>query len=421
VAAASQYAELPAMFAPLHSAPQPAKRLVAFDGLRGVCALMVLFHHLLLTQPLFANFEWHRPQTATYSWGDWLLLRTPLHLLWAGQERALLFFVLSGYVLSLPWLDGRPAPYGRYLLGRLCRIYPPYAIAMALAAAGSFLLGGDKIPAASVYFNELGWAFLPGWGALPSIAAVVNNHSSEYMNEAVWSLVWEVRVAIIFPLLILPAVRWRNTGIAATLIALFFCTEIAHRLFSQRLEVLLNVPENTFYFAQYFVFGIAISRNRARISQLGTQWGGWLGVSAVTLGCLICWLPWPVEHDRLVGVGAAIILAGILGSDRMQAWLTNRPLLWLGRQSYSLFLIHVPLLMVVVIAFGGNVPLVAFCAIVPAIILCAELFRRCVEMPSVALAQRLTGYSRPSAGRSRPAVDGQLKSNVKVGTLEAGL
>ncbi|HEY2132038.1 MAG TPA: acyltransferase [Acetobacteraceae bacterium] len=383
------------MLASHHSAPQPAKRLVAFDGLRGVCALMVLFHHLLLTQPVFVDFEWHRPQAAAFGWGEWLLLRTPLHLLWAGQARALLFFVLSGYVLSLPWLDGRAAPYGRYLLGRLCRIYPPYAIAMAMAAAGSFLLGGHKIPAASVYFNELGWAFQPAWAAFPSIAAVLNNHASEYMNEAVWSLVWEVRVAFIFPLLILPAVRWRNTGIAATLMALFVSTYIARHLFSQRLELLLNAPENIFYFAQYFLFGIAISLNRARISQWGRRWKGWLGVGAVTMGCLICWLPWPVQHDRLVGVGAAIILAGILGSDRVQGWLTNKPLLWLGRQSYSLYLIHVPLLMVVVIAFGGAVPLVAFCAVVPAIILCAELFRRWVEMPSVALAQRLTGYARP--------------------------
>jgi peptidoglycan/LPS O-acetylase OafA/YrhL len=328
-----------------------------------------------------------------------------------------LFFVLSGYVLSLPWLDERAAPYGRYLLGRLCRIYPPYAIAMAFAATGSVLLGGNKLPDASVYFNELGWAFQPSLAAAPSIVTVLNNHSSEYMNEAVWSLVWEVRVALIFPLLILPAVRWRNAGIVATLIALVFSTAIAHRLFSQRLDILLNVPENTFYFAQYFVFGIAISLNRARIAQWGSQWGGWLGVGAVTLGCLICWLPWPVQHDRLVGVGAAIILAGILGSDRMQGWLTNRPLLWLGRQSYSLYLVHVPLLMVVVIAFGGTVPPVAFGAIVPAIILCAELFRRYVEMPSVAMAQRLTGYARPSAGRVKRPEGGLLKSNAKVETL----
>jgi peptidoglycan/LPS O-acetylase OafA/YrhL len=377
---------------------------------------MVLFHHLLLTQPVFANFEWHRPAGAAYGWVAWLLLRTPLYLMWAGQERALLFFVLSGYVLSLPWLDGRAVPYRKYLLGRLCRIYPPYIIAMAFAAAGSVLLGGYKLPDASVYFNELGWAFQPSLSTAPSIVGVLNNRSSEYMNESVWSLVWEVRVALIFPLLILPAIRWRNAGLMATLAALLIITHIVQIFINPNLALFLNAPENTFYFAQYFLLGIAISLNRGRISKWGTRCGGWLGVGAVTMGCLMCWLPWPVQHDRLVGVGAAIILAGILGSDRVQGLLTNKPLLWLGRQSYSLYLIHVPLLMAVVIAFNGAVPPVAFGAIVPAIVICAEVFRRSVEMPSVALAQRLTGYSRPSAGRIRKPAGDILEPNAEVGT-----
>jgi peptidoglycan/LPS O-acetylase OafA/YrhL len=259
-------------------------------------------------------------------------------------------------------------------------------------------------------------AFQPSVSTAPSIVGVLNNRSSEYMNEAVWSLVWEVRVALIFPLLILPTIRWRNTGLMATLAALLIITHIVQIFINPRLELFLNAPENTFYFAQYFLLGIAISLNRGRISKWGTRCGGWLAVGAVTMGCLMCWLPWPVQHDRLVGVGAAIILAGILGSDRVQGWLTNKPLLWLGRQSYSLYLIHVPLLMAVVIAFNGAVPLVAFCAIVPAIVICAEVFRRSVEMPSVALAQRFTGYSRPSAGRIRKPADGILEPNVEVGT-----
>jgi Acyltransferase family len=140
------------------AAAHTGRRIVALDGLRGVAAIMVLLHHALLMLPQFADYEWYSRLSARLSLGEFLLLRTPLRLVWAGQERAIMFFVLSGFVLSLPWLNGKPQSYGRFLLGRFCRIYPPYLAAMTLAALGSILMGGHVLPKASVYFNELGWA-----------------------------------------------------------------------------------------------------------------------------------------------------------------------------------------------------------------------------------------------------------------------
>ena len=377
-----------------HSTPQSSRRIVALDGLRGVAALMVLFHHTLLTLPDFANFEWNVPGATAHGVFEWLLLRTPLRLLWAGQERALLFFVLSGFVLGLPWLEGRAAPYGRFLLGRFCRIYPPYLVAMIVAAAGSLLLGGPKLVNASIYFNQLGWSFMPSWPAVPSILAVLNNPNSRYMNEAVWSLVWEVRVALIFPLLILPIVRWRNTGIGLVLVALVLLRHAGGWFFGPRLVTLLNAPEETFYYAQYFVFGAAVAANRVAIAAWFSRRGKVFGPGCLILGCLICWLPWPMQHDHIVGIGAAIILVSIIGNGYIRSWLAKPSLIWLGRQSYSLYLIHLPLIMVVVIAFHGKVPMLACAAIVPVAILLAEAFHLWVEKPSVAFTQRLTGYSR---------------------------
>src|ERR1700761_6941144 len=169
---------------------------------------MVLLHHALLMLPQFADYEWYSRVPAHLSFGEFLLLRTPLRLVWAGQERAIMFFVLSGFVLSLPWLSGKQQSYGRFLLGRFCRIYPPYIAAMALAAMASILLGGHPLPLASVYFNELGWARTPDAGTLPSILFVLTNNHSDYINEAGGSLTWEVRIALIFPLLMLPIMKW---------------------------------------------------------------------------------------------------------------------------------------------------------------------------------------------------------------------
>ena len=126
------------------TAGQAGRRIVALDGLRGVAAIMVLLHHALLMLPVFADYEWYSKVPAHISPGKFLLLCTPLRLVWAGQERAIMFFVLSGFVLSLPWLSGKPQSYGRFLLGRFCRIYPPYIAAMALAALASVFIGDRK-------------------------------------------------------------------------------------------------------------------------------------------------------------------------------------------------------------------------------------------------------------------------------------
>jgi peptidoglycan/LPS O-acetylase OafA/YrhL len=388
---------------PVHSAPRPPSRIVALDGLRGVAALMVLLHHVMLMLPDFANDVWAVPGATSHGVVEWLLLRTPLRLLWAGQTRALLFFVLSGFVLGLPWLNGRAAPYGRFLLGRFCRIYPPYLIAMIVAAAGSILLGGQPLPAATVYFNQLGWAFHPTWAAVPSVLGMVNNSSSAYMNEAMWTLVWEVRVALIFPLLLLPIVRWGNVGVGFVLIALILLKHISAKLVSPALSEVLNAPEDTFYYAQYFVYGVAVAANRTRIAAWFGRHHPSLGVLCLVAGCLICWLPWPAQHDRIVGIGAAVILVSIMGSAQVRSWLEISPLLWLGRQSYSLYLVHLPLIMVVFIAFGGAVPLLAVAAVAPLALVLAWAFHRWVEAPSVAITQHLTGFASRTAKSARQA------------------
>jgi peptidoglycan/LPS O-acetylase OafA/YrhL len=354
---------------------------------------MVLFHHTLLMLPDFANDEWRVHGATAHGVIEWMLLRTPFRLMWSGQTRALLFFVLSGFVLGLPWLNGRSAPYGRFLLGRFCRIYPPYLIVMLLAGVGSIVLGGHPLNHATVYFNQLGWAFPPSWAAVPSVAAILDDPASNYMNEAIWTLVWEVRVALIFPLLMLPIIRWRNVGIGCTLIVLILLKHVTGRFVGSWASAVLNAPQDTFYYAQYFIFGAAVAVNRAAIAAWFGRRHEAFGLGCLALGCLICWAPWPAQHDRIIGIGAAIILVAILGNMRLQSWLSHAPLVWLGKQSYSLYLTHLPLIMVVVIACNGRVPIVVCAAVVPAAIFLGWAFHRWVETPSVALAQHLTGYS----------------------------
>jgi peptidoglycan/LPS O-acetylase OafA/YrhL len=372
---------------------QAGRRIVALDGLRGVAAIMVLLHHALLMLPQFANYEWYNRVPAHISLVQFLLLCTPLRLVWAGQERAIMFFVLSGFVLCLPWLSGKRQSYGRFLLGRFCRIYPPYLAAMALAALASVFIGGHVLPNASVYFNELGWAHHPDAGTLPSILLVLTNHHSDYINEAVWSLTWEVRVAILFPLLMLPILRWRNVGAAQVYVFLFLlgqaCRHLlrAHPGFAQGLG-------NGCRYTGCFVLGTAIAMNRVKIGEWFGRRHSAFGWLCLTLGLGICWAPWPHFHDDIVGIGASLLIVAIIGTASLRKWLAKDYWLWLGRQSYSLYLIHVPVVMGTVILYGGKVPLMACLSLIPVSIALAQIFHLHVELPSVVLAQKAASYRR---------------------------
>ena len=270
------------------AAAPAGRRIVALDGLRGVAAIMVLLHHALLMLPEFADYEWYSRVPAHSSFGTFLLLRTPLRLVWSGQERAIMFFVLSGFVLCLPWLAGKPQSYGRFLLGRLCRIYPPYIAAMALAALASIFIGGHVLPRASIYFNQLGWARYPDAGTLPSILLLLTNHHSDYMNEAVWSLTWEVRIAILFPLLMLPILRWRNAGAARVYVLLLLLGQVARHLLRAHPSFGQQLGDGCRY-TDCFVLGTAIAMNRIRIG----EWFGrrhsalWLALSNAGVGTLL--------------------------------------------------------------------------------------------------------------------------------------
>ncbi|MGC2401199.1 MAG: acyltransferase [Acidobacteriaceae bacterium] len=375
------------------AAAHTGRRIVALDGLRGVAAIMVLLHHSLLMLPVFADYEWYSRVPAHLSFGKFLLLQTPLRLIWAGQERAIMFFVLSGFVLCLPWLSGKPQSFGRFILGRFCRIYPPYIAAMALAALASVLIGGHVLPKASVYFNELGWARNPDAGTLPSMLLVLTNHHSDYINEAVWSLTWEVRVALIFPLLMLPILRWRNVGAVQVYAFLLLFGQAARHLLTAHPDLGEMLALGCRY-TGCFVLGTAIAMNRVKIGEWFASRRPMFGWLCLTLALLICWAPWPHFHDEIVAIGAALLIVAIIGSAKLKQWLAKNYWLWLGKQSYSLYLIHVPVVMAIVILCHGEVPVWACLLVIPVCIALGQIFHIHVELPAVALAQKASKYER---------------------------
>jgi len=97
---------------------EDARHYPALTGLRGWAALWVFLYHAWV----FAT-----PRQITVELGDFVLNLTPF--LSIGGAGVSIFFVLSGFLLGLPFaewqagLRGRPA-LGRYLFRRVARVFP---------------------------------------------------------------------------------------------------------------------------------------------------------------------------------------------------------------------------------------------------------------------------------------------------------
>ena len=176
------------------------KRVESLDGLRGLAALIVIFHHCVMT--LAGGREWV----------DATILLRPII---AGPSAVLVFFVLSGFVLYLMVERGDPFRYAPYLIKRMMRIYPPLLAAVICSALLYTALRPSPLPALSDWFNAASWQNPPTPQILAGHVLLFDGMAYHSLDNVIWSLVHELRLSLVFPLLAL-AVR-RSTLVALTL------------------------------------------------------------------------------------------------------------------------------------------------------------------------------------------------------------
>ena len=103
------------------------QRYEELDSLRGLAALTVVFSHFMVVFNI--NYQ------DTYGMGliqNWYKY-SPIRLFWAGHEAVILFFILSGFVLTIPFLKNNPFSYKGYLVKRIFRIYLASATSIIVA------------------------------------------------------------------------------------------------------------------------------------------------------------------------------------------------------------------------------------------------------------------------------------------------
>jgi peptidoglycan/LPS O-acetylase OafA/YrhL len=382
--------------------PAVPRRLEQLDSLRGLAALAVVFHHHLMVFPVF-NPEASGPV------GFWpgLLKNSPLHVFWAGHEAVILFFVLSGFVLSLPFQAGEPVAYFPYLIKRVSRIYLPYLAALAVALTLRVEFARHDVVGLSDWFART-WDEPVTLKAVAEHAALLPSFANSKLNPVLWSLVHEMRISLIFPLLMALVVRAGTRGSLLVGLALSGVGLAGHWA-SKRF---LHYPNDYFFTLHYvmmFIVGALLARHRAglvrRFLAVPPRLRFLLPLGATVLFTYNWVRPdLPVLGHAAVGdyfilAGSCLFIVWALAASGLARVLEHGWSVFVGRISYSLYLYHALALLAVVHFCYGRLPLGFILALsCTAGLVAAAAAYQAVERPSMALGRLLGGMVRSHSG-----------------------
>lgn len=393
-------------------------RLAVLDSLRGIAALIVVIHHCLLTQPAFSDFFFSIWKTESHGIIEFLLFRTPLRIVWCGYEAVTFFYVLSGFVLMLPWAEKRGPRYRAYATKRICRIYLPYCAAIAMAACLNAWLGAwADVPGASEWVRTMTWSHSVTITVLIDHLFMIGHYNT--VDGAIHSLIYEMRVSLLFPLLAVPIARWRlrgAIGVASVLLLLIVALQLylsqEDGSFSPQLDSTLDwagqillETQRTLYYCTFFVLGAVLAVYLKALQGLMSGLAGHWRLAMLIAGLLVIqghWMQMRQAQAIFVAVGSAIVIVASLSPGRIERTLLIPPFLFLGKTSYSLYLVHVPILLAAIILLQSVDSIRWVPVAVPVVAIAAGwLFNRTIAEPSVALGQRLSRMSLKRAEAAR--------------------
>ena len=363
------------------------ERYETLDSLRGIAALIVVFSHCGMVFPVLSDYGLHFRLSAD-GWAEpfgWLLTATPLQVVWLGRGPVVLFFVLSGFVLALPWLRGRPPAYGGYAIRRVCRIYLPYLAAVALAMGLEEAFAGHHLAGQSEWFDRMNWTERVGVDAIIAHLLMLGTHNS--FDNVIWSLVYEMRSSLLLPLLLLPVLRWRLTGAVGLVVVLILVARVLGKMGVD--SPIVHSIAGTLRYASLFVMGAAAAQAAGWITGVLGRHAAhpWL---LLVVGLSLLSMRWLYLELYVQGLGGVLVIAAVLAPGPIARLLTHPAPRGLGRISYSLYLIHVPVLLTLMHVFAESLPRLAIVAAVPPLAILAAIgFHRWVEDPAAQLGRRL--------------------------------
>ena len=375
-------------------------RSVSIDALRGVAILAVLQLHLFATNHTYRFLE--LPQTVQ-------------QILGGGRAGVDLFFVLSAYLLTHNLIKHRDRAglVPTFYLRRIFRIIPMYWLLLATGFALSALWSYAELPQRTFLWHD----HYPLWTYLLFLQNWANGFAGEpvaHYFAPTWSLAVEEHFYLLLPLL---ATRLQPRALAG-LAAVWIITALPIRMALESHVTIFAPYVFTIARLDSFGWGILIALTPQLWPQLVGRFDRRL---CLAIGALIYvdvslfsteikpGLYEMVGITTLTALASAILTFGVVHGAREATGdgRVTRFLAWFGARCYSLYLVHMPILGLTFLAAGRLWPgvesytAIALCVIATGLTLIVASFcYRRIELPFIAMAERLAPYSKAHASEA---------------------
>lgn len=308
------------------------------ESLRGVAAFVVVLAHFAIG--FYPALWWAMPeQVRTESGLELFLSGTPLNLLYNGSFSVSIFFVLSGFVLTHRFFRDPDARIA--LLPAFAKRYTRLLFPILFSSALAYLLLRLSWFSTSELSGITGsswlkqfWTFEPNLPRLfqESFVGAYFTGLLSY-NNVLWTMRWEFYGSLIVFTCVVLFGRHRRRDWYYVLAALIFRRSfyLAFILgmvladFSTRdKNIFLRVRHKGYYVA-LLLMGLVLGSYPVDRPVAGTLYEGLEGFAGVRTYQII---------------GATLVMIALLNSRRLQDFFSKSPLVFLGRISFSLYVLH---------------------------------------------------------------------------------
>jgi peptidoglycan/LPS O-acetylase OafA/YrhL len=296
------------------------------------------------------------------------------------------FFVVSGFLITqivVSNLDAGQFTFRDFYVRRVTRIIPALAVTVAavLLCALYFQLPKALVHTAqqSIYAllsvsNLFFWSESNYWAPAAESFALLHT----------WSLGVEEQFYLVYPLMLFIAHRVGGSRAVVTILLLTFVGSLYANVIASR-----RFPDAAFYLTPFRFYEFALGGLGTFLMPRlrGLQKVGWFSSAATLLGvmAILATTYFSVWLMLFPGVGMLLPLSGALliilaGSSPGARLLLCNPLMsWMGKISYSLYLVHWPAVVFYRQYVESNPALLELSGLFVAILVLAELLNRFVE------------------------------------------